>query len=60
MNQFRPDGDRPDDDERLRLVAELEEWKEILPKSMRSIEESTPPGSIWTYLLHLAYKYAYI
>ncbi|OBT53577.1 hypothetical protein VE04_05984 [Pseudogymnoascus sp. 24MN13] len=59
-NQFRPNGHHPDDDERFGLINSLEEWKAMLPESMRSCETEGGSESIWAYLLHLAYNYLHI
>ncbi|OBT82782.1 hypothetical protein VE02_09277 [Pseudogymnoascus sp. 03VT05] len=59
-NQFGPNGDHSDDGARLGLINSLEEWKAMLPDSMRSCQTESDSDCIWTYLLHLAYNYLQI
>ena len=56
--QFAPSEKRLGNDERPQLAAELDAWKRELPDEMKSCGTGDPSTTIWTYLLHLAYKLA--
>jgi hypothetical protein len=55
-NQFAPSEKRQGDDARPQFAAELDAWKEELPEAMKSCGTGSQSTTIWTYLLHLAYK----
>lgn len=56
-NQFTPGKSHLDMDERSRLMDALVQWKSELPDELRDCNsESSRPGMLWTYLLHLYYK----
>lgn len=56
-NQFTPGNSHHDQDERSSLFDALSRWRSELPENLRECgSESSRPGILWTYLLHLYYK----